>query len=162
MEYEVPISKRYLVVEGVVSPRLEKLLKSAPGMVAQSNERICVLSRAFDSVPIGFVFEVAFVRGNPTQVIKARSVVKAVTQQMSKPFNMIPRGWGTFTLFSFPDGVPALIQNLPRVDGRYEFEWDEGVLLSSEETWKAFVAEHESCEKNTDSEEIATKYKSKI
>lgn len=151
MEYKVPISKRYLIVEGVISPRLELILAAALGMVATTDERICALAFAYDNIPLGFQFEVVFLREDPKQAIKATSVIKAVTQQFSKPFDVIPRGWKTFTLPSFPDGVPTLIKNLPIVDGWYESERAVEVFLSSEETWRAILAERDGADEEENS-----------
>jgi hypothetical protein len=155
MEYKVPISSRKIFLEGVISPRIEKLVKSKLRLVAKANERICALSLANDDFPIEFVFEVMFLESDLGEALHTPCVVKAITQQMFKPMDKIPYGWKTFTLFSFPDGVPFLIQNLPIVDDWYQYERGKRVCLSSKETWDAIFEQPHRTEQGDHSGSIA-------
>lgn len=152
MEYEVPIANQYLMIEGIISPRLEAILKSTLGMVAMADERVCFLTFAYDDIPLGFQYEVIYSRNNPSRAQKAKSIVKLVTQQFSKPFDGIPRGWKTITLLSFPEGLPSLIKDLPVVDDWYESERDVYLCLSSEETWRAVHAEYQKSQHQKETE----------
>jgi hypothetical protein len=136
-EVTVPVEKRYLIAEGIVSKESLSLLGSGLPKEWSTNAICCFLQFAYADIPIGAEFQYVFPRKAPSEGIRSRCRVTAVTQEFGKPFDAIPKGWKTITLLEFPDGIPDLIRDLPVVDTWYKS--DAEVCLSSEDTWTMLV-----------------------
>ena len=132
-ESQVPISERYLMIEGGLSRRAKRKLRSALPTEAPATRTLFV-GLAYADIPLGTTFDTWWSVQNPLAVIFARTVVEAVTQQFRKPFNCVPHGSKTVTTFRFLDDVPDVVDALPTLD-RWTFAPQLG--LSTRDTWQA-------------------------
>jgi hypothetical protein len=136
-EERVPLEDRVLVADGQPADHVLEKLRSGLPAIWPVTTRCLLLLYAYADVPLGKRFDVVFPRSAPEQVVRAPSVIVAVTQQFGKPFDSIPHGWKTVTLVDFPSGVPPLIDRMPRVE-----EFAQSPLcvgFATEETWRALT-----------------------
>ncbi len=130
-----PIEQRYLWFEGHVAPHILPLILTGLPQHRTHNAAILFVGYAFADLEIGYHFDVMFPRKNPEAGIPCLSRIVAVTQQFSKPFDRVPHGWKTICEIEFPDGIPAMIRDLPELDGWHlNQEW---VCVCNAETWEA-------------------------
>jgi hypothetical protein len=110
---------RFLMLEGrCLAPRAG--LPPLP-----SNARVFWVSYAFADLPIGTTFDMLIQRSSAA-AFPTRAVLHAVTQQFAKPFDEIPHGWKTIAAFTFPTGIPALVDALP-VAASWTGTWSLGL-----------------------------------
>ena len=136
-EKRVPLEDRVLVADGQLADHVLEKLRSGLPATWPVTTRCLLLRYAYADLPLGKRFDVVFPRSAPEQVVRAPSVIVAVTQQFGKPFDSIPHGWNTVTLVDFPSGVPPLIDRMPRVDQFAQSPLCVG--LATEETWQAII-----------------------
>ncbi len=89
---------------------------------------------AYADIPFSKQFDVVFPKDKPCDGVRCRCRIIAATQELGKPFPEAPHGWKTICAVHFPEGVPALVRQLPVVGSWYENrEW---VCICDEETWE--------------------------
>jgi hypothetical protein len=82
-------------------------------------------------IKIGATFN-CFEKNNMQMLLKKEAVLIAVTQQVGKPFELIPAGWKTISKFEFcAEDVYYLKRELPILDS-WTFIKDEFYLLRIE------------------------------
>jgi hypothetical protein len=134
-EERVPLEARVLVADGQLADHVLEKLRSGLPATWPATTRCLLFLYAYADLSLGKRFDVVFPSSAPEPVVRAPSVIVAVTQQFGKPFDSIPHGWKTVTLVDFPSGVPALIDQMSRVDGFTRSPLRVG--LATEETWRA-------------------------
>jgi hypothetical protein len=137
LEDKVPVERRYLVLDGIVSNRSLELIKSGLPQQHPPNALVLFVEYAYADVPLGRSFQVVFPYGNAELGIRAECRIVAVTQQFGRPFDLVPQGWKTICIIEFPKGTPDLIQQLPIIDNWFEFR--DRVCISSGKTWHALL-----------------------
>jgi len=133
-EKAASIEQRYLVIQGLLDSTSLEFVKEGLPKVWNENTICCFISYAYADLPLGKTFELAF-RDDLSELTKTLCVVKAVTQQFAKPFDLIPDGWKTITLLEFPYGIPPIIANLPTIHAWGYNNPTEDVYITNEETW---------------------------
>ncbi len=136
-EDTVAIADCILLVEGRASPKAEQAVCAGLPRRPGPKERVCFVSFAYADLPLPKVFDTVFLRSDPRRACQTTCCIEAVTQQFAKPFDEVPHGWKTVCLLVFPDGVPALVDELPEVGGWYEGR--DPICLSSKATWEAWL-----------------------
>lgn len=134
-ENNVPITDRWLLIEGAASPKaLQAVRAGLPGSWPETV--LCVfVSYAFADLPLRKRFDFVFPRGEPADGEPTLAIIHAVTQQFAKPFGAMPHGWKTVCLIDFPEGPPRLIEHLRTVDSWFESK--DWVGLCGRETKEA-------------------------
>jgi len=138
-EDNTPVERRYLFIEGIVSCRTLTYVKDGMPEKWDKNAIWCFLLYAYADIPVGKVFDRLFSLHDVAHGVSVRCIVRAITQEYKKPFDMIPHGWKTITLLEFAEGIPDKIKTLPTIDA-----WGKSVphaylCISSEETWQALL-----------------------
>jgi hypothetical protein len=136
-EESVPLTERYLVIEGYVSDNVRANVASGLPDQAPENTVLVFVSFAYADLPIGKRFDYLYPHGHVQRAALAPSRIIAVTQQFGRPFDQLPHGWKTICLIEFPHGRPHLIEQLPTVDEW--FESDRAACLCSEATYRALI-----------------------
>lgn len=131
-EDRVPITDRWLRLEGAASPKALQAARAGLPASWPDTVRCVFVGYAFADLPLGKRFDFVFPRGDPADGEPTLAIIQAVTQQFAKPFDGLPHGWKTVCLIDFPRGTPRLIEQLRAVDSW--FEWNEWVGLCSRET----------------------------
>jgi Fic family protein len=111
-------NSRYQVrVSGIISAGSKKLIDK--GFTVKGDERRTLDLFCFYSeleIPIGATFN-CFEKNNIQTLLKEEAVLIAVTQQVGKPFEVIPEGWKTISKFEFSEkDVNDLKRELPVID----------------------------------------------
>jgi len=155
-EEAVPLYQRWMNVEGHLSSRAKRLVhKGLPASLPQ-NSRVCFLSYAYADLQFPKEFDRMFryhrdemvvrqseesdVAFRPRQLATVLTTcvrIIAGTQQYSLPLEEIPDGWKTICVLEFPEGVPAMIDELPTVNGWGESR--EAVALCSQKTFQEIL-----------------------
>ncbi len=110
-----------LRVESRLSPAA--IDRAAPGLpaVMTTNEVLLFSPFADADVRIGQRFASCARFPHSDEAVLASSTLIAVTQEFSKPFDGVPRGWKTIIHVRFDTEVPDLIRELPAAEGWYEY-----------------------------------------
>ncbi len=132
-EADTPIEQRYLWLEGRASPASMKLIKPGLPSTRPPDTEIVSVGFAYADLPFTKKFDVVFPKGRPQDGVRCECRIDAATQQFSKPFSEIPRGWKTICVVHFIGGIPQLVQRLPEVDTWHQN--NEWVCICDEETW---------------------------
>lgn len=114
-EDKIPLSERFLVIEGKVSKNILKQLKLEDIFFRNKNNEVLFLSYSYSDIKLEQLFDCIFdiQKPNNHEIIKCQ-IVK-VTQQFGKIFNEIPHGWKTICQFEF-ENIPKMIDSLPVIE----------------------------------------------
>lgn len=84
----------------------------------QKNEILVFCDFSEFDIPGGYIFR-SIVDGNGNMLYVGEFILKKITQQFARPFDSIPHGWKTISLFQFNEGsIPEVIYQLP-----YAVDW---------------------------------------
>jgi len=99
-------SFRYHVrVGGIISERSKKLIDKGFKIIGDELRTLDLFcSYSEFEIPIGATFNY-FEKSNIQTLLKEEAVLIAVTQQVRKPFEVIPEGWKTISKFEFSEEV---------------------------------------------------------
>ena len=96
-------------------------------------------SFAYADLPVGKTFEVVFPLSTPEAMVRSDSeIVAAIHEWVPLPIPFIDAGHRSICLLNFPDGIPAIVRELPLTDNIGGHR-QSGIIVSSEEAWRAFV-----------------------
>lgn len=116
MRYAAPRMRHRLRLEGLLSPASTAAVRAGLPADWPATARLLVATFADEDVPIGARFDRVVRVESAGELEVVRATLVAVTQQWGKPFANVPQGWKTFCLVDFPEGVPAMVAQLPTVD----------------------------------------------
>jgi len=133
-EADTPIEKRYLCLEGRVSPASMDLIKPCLPSTRPADTEVVFVGFAYADLPFSKRYDIVFPKGSPRDGVRCECRIIAATQELRKPFPEIPHGWKTICVVHFARGIPELVQKLPMVDAWYQNrEW---VCICDEVTWE--------------------------
>ena len=147
-EHDVPIEQRYLWVEGHLSSRARKAVRKGLPKGVWPNRRVCFVGYAYSDLALPKEFDTLFrmergeggFRKHFATAVDSWVVIVAATQQFAAAWHELPHGWKTVCVIEFPAGVPAMIDELPTVDGWHESR--QSVVLCGGETLQAMQQGH--------------------
>ena len=120
-EEMVPVEERWLMLTGRASGRAVIAVRGGLPSAWPGTARCVFVSYAYADLPVGKSFEIVFPLDQPRAAVEAPCRIVGVTQQYATALEEVPHGWKTLCVLDFPDGVPALIEDLPESDG-----WEDG------------------------------------
>ncbi len=138
-EDKVPLRDRRLMVEGVISQEALELVRAGLPTEWPHTARCFLVSYSYADIPLSKRFEFVSSERHPTRAEATLAIVRAVTQQYGKPFDVIPHGWKTICVIDFPQGIPGLVERLPTVGAWGEST--EGVRLCDRDALEAILSE---------------------
>jgi len=121
------MSEARLILHGRVSPASLALVRAGLPHSWPVSAHCFFALYAEDDVQLGTEFTSVFLNEMPASLEHTRALLRAVTQQFARPFEVVPRGWKTICLIDFPEGLPGVIERLPVVDA-----WDSPPLVTLE------------------------------
>src|SRR5581483_5110290 len=143
VEGACPLHERFLILQGKVSNEALALVRNGLPSTWDDKSIPLFVSYAYADLPLGKEFTRVFPPKAPAQAVETLAKVIAVTQQFNKPFDEIPHGWKTITLFEFPRGIPELVDQLPTVGAWGELSDGQCAWLANEDARKALAKVNE-------------------
>jgi hypothetical protein len=116
-------------IPGIVSESTKKLIDKGFSRHGDENltlDLFCSFSEF--EIPIGTTFN--YFEKDNTLIPLDHAMLIAVTQQLGKPFDVIPMGWKTISKFEFSEkDINVLKNELPIIDSWYDTDYYEFSLL---------------------------------
>ncbi len=106
-----------LQILGLVAPAVWGTLKTGFPQDLPDDTIFVFASYSPEDFPLGHVFDRILTLNDTKIEDGTQAKIVAVTQQFSRPFPYVPRGWKTVCALHFTPEVPASILRLPLLEG---------------------------------------------
>ncbi len=127
---DVPLDEQTLGIQGLASEAAVAQVRSGLPDTWGADCLLLLVSFSYADLPVGTVFDCAFAPGEPERWTRMAATVIAVTQQFARPFDELPHGWKTFTLFRFQHAPPEPVCALPELD---TWDYTTRLIFSSDQ-----------------------------
>jgi hypothetical protein len=131
--------QRILIIKGILSDDAFALSKDGLPKNLPPNTLIVFTDYSLAEFAIGEQFAKVFLLDDIDVCADIHCEIVGVTQQWSKPFDVVPEGWKTICALRFTNELPEMVKSLPISDhstwGGSEFR----LGLSDDETWQQLL-----------------------